>query len=272
MKGIDCDCSTHDEKKNMPPNHTHRIELHNVGVRFGAAAVLHEVSAEIRCGEVTAIIGPNGAGKSTLLLAIMGLIPYTGEIIFCSESQCGAGRPHIGYVPQYLDFDRGTPVSTLDFLSLKYQRKPLWLGRTKEGKQRAVESLAMAGATHLVDRPLGKLSGGELQRVILAFALLDMPDIILLDEPVSGVDASGEEIFAELLRKLQAERHFTVVLISHDLSVVTSHADKVICLNKTVHCVGGPVEMLTAENLARLYGPHTGLHRHPAGVEIKIDA
>jgi zinc transport system ATP-binding protein len=182
------------------------------------------------------------------------------------ENQCGAGRPNIGYVPQFLDFDRGTPITVLDFLSLKDQRKPLWLGHQQKMKAAAMESLQWAGATNLINRPLGKLSGGETQRALLAFALLGRPDIILLDEPVSGVDAAGEEIFAELLRKLQADRHFTVVLVSHDLSVVTQHADRVICLNKTVRCVGRTIEVLTPENLARLYGPHVGLHYHPNGV------
>ena len=259
-------CETGSENAHRNGEQTHRIELRDVSVRIGSISILHDINAVMRCGEVTAIIGPNGAGKSTLLKAIMGLIPYTGEVRFCAEHQCGAGRPNIGYVPQYLDFDRGTPITVLDFLSLKDQRKPLWLGHKKEMKEAALESLGWAGAAHLISRPLGRLSGGETQRVMLAFALLGTPDIILLDEPVSGVDAAGEEIFAELLRKLQAQRHFTVVLVSHDLSVVTRHADQVICLNKTIHCMGGAIEVLTPENLSRLYGPHVGLHFHPNGV------
>jgi len=246
--------------------HTHRIELHDVGVRLGGVDILYDVNAEMRCGEVTAIIGPNGAGKSTLLKAIMGLVPHTGKIMFCQEHQCGGGTPVIGYVPQHLDFDRGTPINVLDFMSLHDQRVPLWLGHRKAMKKTAEEALSWVGASHLINRSLGKLSGGETQRVLLAFALLGSPDIVLLDEPVSGVDAAGEEIFAELLRKLQAKKYFTVVLVSHDLSVVTQHADRVLCLNKTVRCVGRTIEVLTSENLARLYGPHVGLHYHPEEV------
>jgi len=256
-----------DSSTGLEPGHTHRIELENVGVKLGKVQVLYGVNAVMRCGEITAVIGPNGGGKSTLLKAILGLVPYTGRITFCTETMCGAGRPNIGYVPQYLDFDRGIPLTVRDFLSLKYQKKPVWLGYERSVLEEAEEALAWAGAQHLMGKKMGGLSGGEQQRVMLAFALMDKPDIILLDEPVSGVDAAGEEIFAELLRKLQAERHFTVVLVSHDLSVVTQHADRVICLNKTVRCVGRTIEVLTTENLARLYGPHTGLHVHPEGME-----
>jgi len=180
-------CELGAQEEHSGGDHTHRIELHNVGVRLGGVDILHDVTAEMRCGEVTAIIGPNGAGKSTLLKAIMGLIPHTGEIEFCTEHTCGGGRPLIGYVPQFLDFDRGTPLTVLDFLSLKDQRSPLWLGHKKAMKKAAEEALTWAGASRLIDRPLGKLSGGETQRVLLTFALLGSPDIILLDEPVSGV-------------------------------------------------------------------------------------
>ena len=217
----------------------------------------------MHCGEVTALIGPNGAGKSTLLKAIAGLIPHTGVIEFCTENTCGAGRPRIGYVPQYLDFDRGTPITVLDFLSIKEQRRPLWFGHKKESINAAKDGLAWVGASRLLDKPLGGLSGGEMQRVMLAFALLGRPDVILMDEPVSGVDASGEEIFLELLRKLQSEKHFTVVLVSHDLSIVSSHADHVICLNRTVRGQGKTMEVLTPENIARLFGAHSAIHYHP---------
>ncbi len=262
-----CSLGETDSNGDLKPGHTHRIELENVGVKLGKVQVLYDVSAVMRCGQITAIIGPNGGGKSTLLKAIMGLAPHTGRITFCTENMCGAGRPNIGYVPQYLDFDRGVPLTVQDFLSLKYQKKPMWLGHNRKVLKEAEEALVLVGAQHLMGKKMGGLSGGEQQRVLLAFALMDKPDIVLLDEPVSGVDAAGEEIFAELLRRLQAERHFTVVLVSHDLSVITQHADHVICLNKTVRCVGRTIEVLTTENLARLYGPHTGLHIHPEGTE-----
>lgn len=248
---------------NQQNEHTHHIELHDVSVKLGGVKVLENVNAEMHCGEVTALIGPNGAGKSTLLKAIAGLIPHTGIIDFCAENTCGSGRPQIGYVPQYLDFDHGLPITVLDFLSMKEQRRPLWFGHRKSATIAAQEGLEWAGALHLINKPLGGLSGGEMQRVMLAFSLLGKPDVILMDEPVSGVDASGEEIFIELLHKLQAEKHFTVVLVSHDLSVVSAHADHVICLNRTVRGQGRTVEVLTPENISLLYGVHSTIHYHP---------
>jgi zinc transport system ATP-binding protein len=236
--------------------------LHNVSVKIGGITLLDGVNAEMHCGEVTALIGPNGAGKTTLLKAIAGLLPYTGAINFCTESSCGSGRPKIGYVPQYLDFDHGIPITVLDFLSMKEQRLPLWFWHRRDSIEAAREGLEWVGASHLVNRPLGKLSGGEMQRVMLAFALLGKPDVMLMDEPVSGVDASGEEIFIELLHKLQAEKNFTVVLVSHDLSVVSKHADHVICLNRTVKGQGKTPEVLTPENISSLYGTNATIHHH----------
>lgn len=244
-------------------NHTHRIELHNVSVVRYGVKIVENVSAEMRCGEITALIGPNGAGKSTLLRAIAGLIPHEGEIHFCTEDTCGSGRPRIGYIPQTLEFDRGIPMTVLDFLTMKEQRMPLWFGHRKEAIESAKRGLEWAGASHLVNKQLGKLSGGEMQRVMLAFALIGEPDVILMDEPVSGVDASGEEIFIELLKKLQSEKHFTVVLVSHDLSVVNKHTDYVICLNRRVVGQGRTIEVLTPENIQKLYGVHSAIHYHP---------
>jgi zinc transport system ATP-binding protein len=238
------------------------IEIKNLSVRLNGIQILHDVNASILCNETTAIIGPNGAGKTTLFLAIMGLLPYTGTIKFCEECSHGNGKPSIGYVPQRLDMDRGTPITVLNFLSLADQRLPLWLGHNKRNKEKIVSSLNRVGASHLLKRPLGKLSGGEMQRVILAMALQDEPDIILLDEPVAGVDAAGEELFSELLFSLQKEQRFTLVLISHDLSVVTNHANQVVCLNKTVQCEGRTIEVLTPENLMAIYGINKGLYKH----------
>lgn len=232
------------------------IEIKNLNVRLNGVQILHDVNAYILANETTAIIGPNGAGKTTLLLAIMGLIPYTGQIHFPQ------GKRRIGYVPQRLDIDRSTPITVLDFLSLTEQKLPLWLRHKKRVYQKALSYLERVGAHHLIKHPLGRLSGGEMQRVMLAMALQNNPDIVLLDEPVSGVDIAGEELFSELISSLQKEEKFTLVLISHDLSVVTRHANHVICMNKTVRCTGRTVEVLTPETLTNIYGMHKGLYRH----------
>lgn len=243
------------------------IEIKNLSVHLGGVQILHDVSVSIMRNETTAIIGPNGAGKTTLLLSIMGIVPYTGVIRFHGKYKYGHERPHIGYVPQRLDLDRGAPITVMDFLSLKDQKLPLWLGHHKKVKEKVMFSLGRVGAAHLIKRPLGKLSGGEMQRVVLAMAIHDMPDIILLDEPSAGVDVAGEEIFWNLLTSLQKEERFTLVLISHDLSVVNQHADHVICVNKTVRC-SGTVDVLTPENLASIYGMHVGLYEHKSGDDL----
>lgn len=242
--------------------HRHTLEIRNLSVRLGGAEILSGIHADIRCGEITALVGPNGAGKSTLLQAILGQVPYTGEIRFCRADEHGKGAPKIGYVPQHLDFDRNTPMTVLDFFAMSSQRYPVVLGHRRETRRKAEDALTRGGVGHLLFRPLGKLSGGELQRVLLALALRGSPDILLLDEPVSGVDISGEELFCDFLSQIHREAGFSLLLVSHDLSVVTRHADRVICLNRRIVCQGATTETLTPENLAAAYGSGARLFNH----------
>ena len=253
------DCQTH------PP--AFAIRLRNVSVTFGGVQVLTNVTCGVALGKLNAIIGPNGAGKTTLLRAILGVVPYTGTIE--SVQQPGTKRPPlIGYVPQRLDFDRGMPMSVLDFMSCAIQRTPLWLGHRKRVRALAVTNIVRVGGSEAwMGRMLGRLSGGELQRVLLATALCSEPDILLLDEPVAGVDVAGEELFCDLLATLQKESRYTMLLVSHDLSIVTEHAEYVICLNQTVQCQGATVETLTAENLKTLYQQDAGLYTHAGSHE-----
>ncbi|HBX43377.1 MAG TPA: hypothetical protein DEH27_06100 [Deltaproteobacteria bacterium] len=242
--------------------HHHTLEIRNLSVRAGGVEILSGIHADIRCGEVTALVGPNGAGKTTLLLAILGLVRYTGEIRFCRAEEHGEGAPRIGYVPQRLDFDRNAPMTVLDFLALSSQRYPVVFGHSARSKRSARETLARVGVDHLISRPLGKLSGGELQRILLSLALRDDPDILLLDEPVSGADLSGEGLFCEFLGQIHSESRFSLLLVSHDLSVVSRHADRVICLNRRIICQGATTEMLTPENLEAMYGSGAHLVSH----------
>lgn len=236
------------------------LRLRNVNVTLDGRAILCDVSVEPALGKLNAIIGPNGAGKTTLLRAILGLVPYTGVIEF---GRTGTGRPvRIGYVPQRLDFDRAMPLSVLDFLCSGLQRRPLWLGYFARARGIAREALARVGGSGWESKPLGRLSGGEMQRILLAMALSTKPDVLLLDEPVAGVDVAGEGMFCDLLGSLQQEGHYTMLMVNHDLSIVTRHADYIICLNQTVHCQGNTVETLTAENLRSLYKHDVALFGH----------
>jgi zinc transport system ATP-binding protein len=222
--------------------------------------VLSDVSLGIERGSVTAIIGPNGAGKTTLLRAILGLVPYGGRIRFLDRTgNVKSERPRIGYVPQRLDFDRGVPMTVLELLAMSHQRRPVWLGVSRRSRQAAQEQLRRVEAEHLIDRKLGRVSGGEFQRVQLALALQLDPEIVLLDEPVSGVDVAGESLFCDILAQVQQQSHLTLVMVSHDLSVVSSHATHVVCLNRTLLAAGPVRQVLTTDMLSQAFGPHTSI-------------
>ena len=251
-----------------PETCRHTLEIRNLSVRKGGIEILSGINADIRCGRVTALVGPNGAGKTTLLQAILGQAPYTGEIRFCRHREHGGGSPRIGYIPQHFAFDRETPLTVLDFFAISAQKRPVFLGISQAVRRLAMESLKRAEVAHLADRRLGRLSGGELQRVLFALTLHDSPDILLLDEPVSGVDLAGGEQFSRFLSQIHNDAHFSLLLVSHDLSLVAQHADEVICLNHRIIRIGTAKEVLTSENLAEIYGNGAPLFRHGFTGEI----
>lgn len=233
------------------------IRFENVTVELGGVKILEDVTAFVPRGGCTAIIGPNGAGKTTLLLALLGEVPYRGQIH--ADCTVGGGCEKIGYVPQRLMFDRGIPVTVSEFLVLGLQKKPLWFGIHQNLKAFSRKHLAAVRMDHLADRRLGTLSGGELQRVLLALALQQDPDLLVLDEPTAGVDFRGEQVFCELLDGLRRARGFTQLMVSHDLATVTHHATHVICLNRKVAAQGPPHKALTKANLTAIFGMHMGL-------------
>jgi len=219
--------------------------------------VLEGVTASVPEGGCTAVVGPNGAGKTTLLLALLGFVPYRGRIdVACEPEGCS---PRIGYVPQRFQFDAGLPMTVLEFMIMGPQRAPLWSGLRRNHLKRARELLAEVGADALEKRPVGTLSGGEMQRALLALALQQDPDLLVLDEPAAGVDFRGEYLFCEILDRLRAEHDFTQLMVSHDLATVTHHATHVILLNRHVAAEGKPKAVLTPDNLSAVFGQHMGL-------------
>lgn len=233
------------------------VRFEQVTVALGEVLILEAVNALVPRGSSTAVIGPNGAGKTTLLLALLGQQPFTGEIqLACAET---GGPQRVGYVPQRLDFDRGLPLTVVEFMVLGFQRAPLWLGVGRRHRERARAMLAKVQADHLADRRIGALSGGELQRVLLALALQQTPQLLVLDEPAAGMDILGGHLLCELLETLRGEQGFTQIMVSHDLSVVTAHATHVICLNRTVLGEGPPAQILRPEVLEATFGLHRGL-------------
>lgn len=237
------------------------VVLDDVSVQRGGASVLKNISTRFHQSQLTAVIGPNGAGKTTLLQAILGLIPFEGKITFLGPENTEV-EPVISYVPQNLSFDRQSPISVLEFLALDIQVWPIWIGVKKRIREACSENLLRMKADHLIDRSLGELSGGEIQRVLLAKALQREPGLLLLDEPVSGVDMAGGHLFCDVLEDVRREMKLTVLMISHDLSVVYRHANRVFCINKGVSCEGKTPEVLTSELLLELYGAHSGLYKH----------
>lgn len=222
-------------------------KIENFGVNIGNTVILEDVNLHIHCGELTAIIGPNGAGKSTLIKALLGEMPHTGSLRFVQSQNGSLKSPVMGYVPQRLNLDISSPTSVLDlFLSCR-SSFPAWLIRRKKDVNKVIERLGKVKAEHLATRRLGALSGGELQRVLLALALDPVPEILLLDEPVSGIDQNGLELFYETVSELRRAYDLSIILVSHDLDMVRKYADRVVLLNKTVLKAGSPDEVLGSD-------------------------
>lgn len=221
------------------------LTVDQVGVKF-ERDVLKNVSFDLHKGEVLAIIGPNGAGKSVLLRAILGLIPYSGTISWKKDA-------HIGYVPQRIAVDTSLPLSVREFFAFK-----------KAHKKTVSEVLKSVGLAdeQILNQRLGTLSGGQLQRAMIGWSLIDHPDVLLYDEPTTGIDAGGEEAIYLLLKRLQDERRLSVIVVSHDLNMVYRYATKVVCINGQMVCFGHPQEVLNSEALSHLYGHEAGLYEH----------
>ncbi|MDR2444191.1 MAG: metal ABC transporter ATP-binding protein [Deltaproteobacteria bacterium] len=226
------------------------ITLDRVSVTLGRFTALSEVCAVIPSGQQTVVIGPNGAGKSTLVQTILGQLPHQGSLTFDPPN------PRFGYVPQRLDFDRHMPLLVSEYLAMGLSLRPLWLGLGSGVKRRVYDALAQVKASDLADKPMGSISGGETQRVLLAAAMMTKPDVLVLDEPATGVDINGEQLLCELLDELKSEH--TIVMVSHDLPTARAHADWVICLNRRVVAQGSPKDIFKTKVLVATFGLHQG--------------
>lgn len=229
-----------------------RIE--NFSVKIGNHVVLNNINLHIHCGNLTALIGPNGAGKSTLLKAILGDVQHEGRMKFLDNKNVHTNNPLIGYVPQYLNFDKDSPITVMDLFTASTTTTPVWLFHPANIRKEALVSLAKAGAEHLADRMLGQLSGGELQRVLLALAIHPVPDLLLLDEPVSGVDQKGMAQFYDLVSEIRKQYDLSIILVSHDLELVARYADRVVFLNGTIEASGTPEEVYAHLRFREIFG------------------
>jgi zinc transport system ATP-binding protein len=227
------------------------LRVEDLSVTLEEHPILRNVSFALKQGEAFAVIGPNGAGKTLLFRALLGLVPHGGVV----EWQAGV---KIGYVPQSFAVDRSAPISAMEFFLL--QSSSFWRPSAAFTGELELELKSMGLDPGVLRKGLGELSGGETQRILIASALLQKPTVLLLDEPTAAVDAGFEETVYALLHRVQTERGTTLLLISHDLSVVYRYAQRVLCLNKTVVCQGPPVEALNPQALATLYGEASFYH------------
>jgi zinc transport system ATP-binding protein len=239
--------------------------MKDVRIKLGEQPVLRGVTADIARGQITAVIGLNGSGKTTLLRCILRELPHEGGITFhCGHDHRHAAPQHVGYVPQKLRIEARLPLTVCDLLALSLMRRPLFLGIPRGVRKRMEEMLARVWlAPHFLERPVEKISGGELQRVLLALALEPSPELLLLDEPAAGIDFQTAESFYELLARLNRDSRVTILLVSHDLSIVSRHAHHVLCLRDgKIECQGSPQEVLREEVIAQTFGTGANIYSH----------
>jgi zinc transport system ATP-binding protein len=222
------------------------LEVEHLTVEYDRHPVIRDLSFDVHRGDRVMIVGPNGAGKTTLFRALLGFVPFTGRIHWSPAVS-------IGFVPQGLDVNRRFPVTV---------RELFQFGRTRLEPPAVADALDAVNAAALAGRSLATLSSGEFQRVLIAFALAQQPDVLLFDEPTSDIDIGGQETVYQRLESIAEARALTLLMISHDLNVVLRYATEVLCLSRDFRCHGKPVDILTPEVLHRLYGPQVQFYQH----------
>lgn len=222
------------------------LRVQNLSVKIGNDRILRDINLHVHCGQLVALIGPNGAGKSTFLKAILGQREYEGVIAFSAPGQRGR-KMKIGYVPQSPSFDPGDPVSVADLFVCCMSPRPAFLGISKSMRQKILECLDRVHGADLIDKRVGTLSGGELQRVLLALALEPIPNILILDEPLSGVDVEGMTTLMDMLDEIRQTYDLSILMTTHDFSMLPRYADQVVLIDHRIVCMGTPNEVLESE-------------------------
>ncbi len=220
------------------------LKVENLSVEFEGEKILENLSFEVKEGEVLTILGPNGAGKTVLLKTLLGILPFKGSIKW---------KPGVktSYIPQRLPFIKDIPLSVREFFKLK--------GASENEMKETLNSIGLK--EDILKKKIGDLSSGQFQRILVGWALISNPQVLLFDEPTTGIDIGGQESIYNLLEKLKKERDLTILLVTHDLSIVYKLATRCLCLNKQMLCYSIPRE-LTSERLSQLYGGGIKFYQH----------
>lgn len=231
------------------------VHVERLTVAFDGNTVLEDISFSIKKGEIVAIIGPNGSGKSTLVKAILQLVRAKSGDVQIFGKHLHEARNLIGYVPQKFHFDRNFPITVSEFLKLALHKQA--------PEDQIEEKIKEVGLKPAVQRQLiGTLSGGQLQRVLIAQAILNNPSLLILDEPATGIDIIGEATFYDIVEHLNVEHGTTVILVSHDVSMISQHVNQVICINKKMLCSGPPKKALSEKKIKEVFGDAHVYHHH----------
>lgn len=232
--------------------HSCCLRIQNLSVTIGNDIILDKINLHAHCGEMIALIGPNGAGKSTLLKAILDQQEHTGVIAFSVPGQRNR-KPKIGYVPQSPTFDTGDPMTVADLFACCMSKRPVFLGLSKNMRSKVGQCLERVDALELADKRVGTLSGGELQRVLLALALEPLPNILILDEPLSGVDVEGITTLMDMLDKIRQEYDLSILMTTHDFGILEAYMDQVILMDKEILVAGTPQQVLRSTEFQQVF-------------------
>jgi zinc/manganese transport system ATP-binding protein len=230
------------------------VSLDGAAARIGGQTIWSDVSLTIAPGEFVGILGPNGSGKTTLLRVLLGALGLAAGSAAVLGRAPGAANREIGYLPQRRHFDASIRIRGVDLVRLGLDGMRWGLPVGRGGRERVDEAIAMVGAEHYATRPIGRLSGGEQQRLLIAQALVSRPRVLILDEPLDSLDLPNQTVVAALLGRICREQGITVLLVAHDVNPLLSYLDRVIYFGGARAAVGTPEEVITADTLSRLYG------------------
>lgn len=232
--------------------HSCCLRIQDLSVKIGCETILNKINLHAHCGEMIGLIGPNGAGKSTLLKAILGQQEHSGIISFSVPGQRNR-KAKIGYVPQSPTFDPGDPITVADLFACCMSKRPAFFGLSKNMRNQTIQWLERVDAGDLIDKRVGTLSGGELQRVLLALALEPLPNILILDEPLSGVDVEGITTLMDMLDDIRKTYDLSIIMTTHDFDILKTYMDQVVLIDKNILCQGTPDQVLSSEDFQRVF-------------------